>query len=113
MRALILTDNTISLERLPNLFGDGLNLRPGWRDEQRGPALLRGGHIRIGCTLIKGLRATTMLIIGNLGHGTKFNEFGECFVRLFGGGQFDNFPECGGLLAADGSQFAETVACIP
>src|ERR1035438_4214253 len=109
MCALILTNHTIRLERLPDLFGHRVNLRPGWRDEQRGLALLRRGHIRIGCTLVKCSPTTTMMIGGNLRHGTKLDQLGKRLVGLFGGGEFNDFPERGGLLSADGRQLAESV----
>src|SRR5208337_4354235 len=44
--------------------------------------------------------------------GPKFEQLGKRLVGLFGGGQFDHLPERGGFLAADGRQFAETVARV-
>ncbi len=58
---------------LAHLFSHRLNLCPGWRNEQRGFALLYGGQIRIGGVLVKGLRTATVVFGGNFRHSTKFN----------------------------------------
>src|SRR5580658_4008612 len=107
MRALILTDNTIILERLAHLFGGGINFRPCRRDEQCRFALLYGGYIRIGGTLIKCWRMTTIIICGNFSHRAEFDELGKRLVSLFGGGKFNDLSERGGFLAADGRQLGE------
>ena len=96
-RVLILAERTVGFQRLAHFLGHGLNLRPGRRDQQRGPALLCGRQVGIGGVLIE------LAVIGQrLCHSAEFEQFGKGFVGLFGGSQLDNLPEDFGLLAANG-----------
>src|SRR5208283_3754294 len=106
-RFVLLADHTVSLQGIAHLVRDGFDLRPGRRDEQRRAALLGGRQVGIGGTLIK-----LAVIRQRFRDGTEFEQLGEGFVSLLCGSQLDNLPEGGGLLAADGGQFLETVARI-
>jgi hypothetical protein len=101
-----LADNALDFQRLTHLFRDGLDLRPGGRNEQGTFALTDSGQICLsGLVIETGLRTVGQ----GFSDRAKFEQLGECFVGLFGSGQFDNLAECFRFLAANLRQFAKTV----
>ena len=79
---LLLTEDALCFERVAHLVGDGLNLGPRRRDQQRGLALPRGRQVGIGGTLIE-----PAVIRQCFGDGPKFEQLGKRLVGLFGSGQ--------------------------
>src|SRR5439155_14596608 len=97
---IMLADHAVIFQRLAHLVGNGFDLGPRGRDQERRPTLLGGGQVGIGGTLIELAVVGLVAVRKDFRDGAQFEQFGEGFVGLFGGGQFDGLAEGFGLLAA-------------